>query len=101
MADPSPAGSGLLDPGIGALALVDHHVHPALVAETGAAEFEQLLTESDRPLPAGLTTFDSQLGVAVRRWCAPVLDLEAFAAPADYLARRSALGPAEVTRRLL
>jgi predicted TIM-barrel fold metal-dependent hydrolase len=71
------------------------------VAETGAAEFEQLLTESDRPLPAGLTTFDSQLGVAVRRWCAPVLDLEPFAAPADYLARRSALGPAEVTRRLL
>ncbi len=101
MADPSPAGSGLLDPGIGALALVDHHVHPALVAETGAGEFEQLLTESDRPLPAGLTTFDSQLGVAVRRWCAPVLDLEPFAAPADYLARRSALGPAEVTRRLL
>jgi predicted TIM-barrel fold metal-dependent hydrolase len=100
-ADPSPAGAGLLDPGIGALALVDHHVHPALVAETGAAEFEQLLTESDRPLPAGLTTFDSQLGVAVRRWCAPVLDLEPFAAPADYLARRSALGPAEVTRRLL
>ena len=100
MADPSPAGSSL-EPEIGALALVDHHVHPALVAETGAGEFEQLLTESDRPLPAGLTTFDSQLGVAVRRWCAPVLDLEPFAAPADYLARRSALGPAEVTRRLL
>ena len=39
--------------------------------------------------------------MAIRRWCAPVLDLEPFAAPADYLARRSALGPAEVTRRLL
>jgi predicted TIM-barrel fold metal-dependent hydrolase len=93
--------SGLLEPGLGALALVDHHVHPALAAETGAAEFEQLITESDRPLPAGLTQFDSQLGVAIRRWCAPVLDLEPFAAPADYLARRSALGAAEVTRRLL
>ncbi len=101
MADPSPAGSGLLESGIGTLALVNHHVHPALVAETGTAEFEQLITESDRPLPAGLTQFDSQLGVAIRRWCAPVLDLAPFAAPAEYLARRSALGPPEVTRRLL
>ena len=90
-----------LEPEIGALALVDHHVHPALAAETGTAEFEQLITESDRPLPAGLTQFDSQVGLAIRRWCAPVLDLEPFAAPGDYLARRSALGPAEVTRRLL
>jgi predicted TIM-barrel fold metal-dependent hydrolase len=101
MADPSPAASGLLESAVGALALVDHHVHPALAAETGEAEFEQLITESDRPLPAGLTQFDSQLGVAIRRWCAPVLDLEPFAEPADYLARRAALGPAEVTRRLL
>jgi uncharacterized protein len=101
MADPSPAASGLLESGVGALALVDHHVHPALAAETGQAEFEQLITESDRPLPAGLTQFDSQLGVAIRRWCAPVLDLEPFPGPADYLARRSALGAAEVTRRLL
>jgi len=101
MADPSPAASGLLESGLGTLPLVDHHVHPALAAETGEAEFEQLITESDRPLPAGLTQFDSQLGVAIRRWCAPVLDLEPFAGPADYLARRSALGAAEVTRRLL
>jgi hypothetical protein len=101
MADRPAAGPGLLEDEIGALALVDHHVHPALAAETGAAEFEQLITESDRPLPPGLTTFDSQVGLAIRRWCAPVLDAEPFAAPADYLARRSALGPAEVTRRLL
>ena len=101
MADLDPAGPDLMGSGIGALALVDHHVHPALTAETGPAEFEALLTESDRPLPAGLTQFDSQLGVAIRRWCAPILDLEPFASPADYLARRAALGPAEVTRRLL
>jgi hypothetical protein len=101
VADQDPAAPGSLESGVGALALVDHHVHPALAAETGTAEFEQLITESDRPLPAGLTQFDSQLGVAIRRWCAPVLDLEPFAVPADYLARRSALGAAEVTRRLL
>ncbi len=100
MAERFPAADPL-ESGVGALALVDHHVHPALAAETGTAEFEQLITESDRPLPAGLTQFDSQLGVAIRRWCAPVLDLAPFAAPAEYLARRSALGPAEVARRLL
>src|ERR1700746_586726 len=87
--------------GIGALALVDHHVHPALASELDAAEFEELITESDRPVPAGLTQFDSQLGMAIRRWCAPVLGLEPFAAPAAYLAQRFALGGDEVTRRLL
>src|ERR1700729_4415472 len=101
MADLSPAASGLLESGVGALALVDHHVHPALAAETGQAEFEQLITESDRPLPAGLTQFDSQLGVAIRRWCAPILGLEPFPEPADYLARRAAPGAAAVTRRRL
>ncbi len=87
--------------GIGVLALADHHVHPALASELDAAEFEELITESDRPVPAGLTQFDSQLGMAIRRWCAPVLDLEPMAPAAAYLAQRAALGGAEVTRRLL
>ena len=48
-----------------------------------------------------MTQFDSQLGFAIRRWCAPLLDLPARA-PADaYWARRAELGSAEVTRRLL
>lgn len=87
--------------GIGTLALIDHHVHPALVTELAAAGFEELITESDRPVPAGLSQFDSQLGMAIRRWCAPVLGLEPLAAPAAYLAQRAALGGEEVTRRLL
>jgi uncharacterized protein len=87
--------------GIGVLALADHHVHPALATELDAAEFEELITESDRPVPAGLTQFDSQLGMAIRRWCAPVLDLEPLAPAAAYLAQRAALGGGEVTRRLL
>jgi predicted TIM-barrel fold metal-dependent hydrolase len=87
--------------GIGVLALADHHVHPALATELDAAGFEELITESDRPVPAGLTQFDSQLGMAIRRWCAPVLDLEPLAPAAAYLAQRAALGGGEVTRRLL
>ena len=87
--------------GIGVLALADHHVHPALASELDAAGFEELITESDRPASAGLTQFDSQLGMAIRRWCAPVLDLEPLAPAAAYLAQRAALGSGEVTRRLL
>ncbi len=90
-----------LDEDIAALALTDHHVHPALASGLAPHEFEGLLTESDRPVPPWMTQFDSQLGVAVRRWCAPVLGLDPFAAPGDYLARRAGLGPGEVTRRLL
>ncbi|HUY46259.1 MAG TPA: amidohydrolase family protein [Streptosporangiaceae bacterium] len=90
-----------LERGIAAIGLVDHHVHPALATELGAGEFEGLITESDRPVPPWMSQFDSQLGMTIRRWCAPVLDLEPLAAPADYLARRSGLGAAEVTRLLL
>ena len=95
------SGQEAMADGIGALGLVDHHVHPALVTELDAAEFEELITESDRPLPAGMTQFDSQLGMAIRRWCAPLLGLAPLAAPAAYLAQRAALGGDEVTRRLL
>src|SRR5204863_1814909 len=59
------------------------------------------ISESFDPPPAGTSTFDSPLGLAVRRWCAPVLGLEPFAAPDDYLARRAELGADEVARRLL
>ena len=83
------------------LALVDHHAHPALGTDLSRAEFEDLITESDRSAPAGTTQFDSQLGVAVRRWCAPVLGLPASASAEDYLARRTELGPAEATQLLL
>jgi predicted TIM-barrel fold metal-dependent hydrolase len=86
---------------VGALALVDHHVHPVLGREVTSGEFERLITESDRPVPAGTSQFDSQLGVAVRRWCGPVLGLEPSAPAGEYLARRADLGPAETARLLI
>jgi predicted TIM-barrel fold metal-dependent hydrolase len=86
---------------VGAIALVDHHVHPALAAELSLGELEELITESDRPAPPGVTRFDSQLGVAIRRWCCPVLGLPASAPAPAYTGRRRELGAAEVTRRLL
>jgi hypothetical protein len=83
------------------LVLIDHHVHGVMRAELDRGGIEALLTESTAPPPAGTTAFDSQLGFAIRRWCAPLLDLEAHAPADDYLRRRAELGSAEVARRLL
>ncbi|MFB7664722.1 amidohydrolase family protein [Kitasatospora sp. NPDC056138] len=81
--------------------LVDQHCHSVVLADLAPERFAALLTESDRPPAAGTTPFDSALGLAVRRWCPPVLGLAVHAPAADYLARRRELGPAEATARLL
>ncbi|MFJ6622397.1 amidohydrolase family protein [Kitasatospora sp. NPDC091335] len=82
-------------------ALVDHHCHSVVAAELTDDALAGLLTESDRPPAPGCSPFDSALGLAVRRWCPPVLGLPAHAPAADYLARRRELGAPEATRRLL
>ncbi|MGH3566406.1 MAG: amidohydrolase family protein [Pseudonocardia sp.] len=84
-----------------ALRLVDHHVHGASTADLDRIGFEAGLTESAWPAPSGTSHLDSQLGFAVRRWCAPVLDLPPHVDVDTYLARRHELGAAEVTRRFL
>jgi uncharacterized protein len=83
------------------LPLVDHHVHGVVAGALDMPGVAALLTESPAPAPPGTSGFDSQLGFAVRRWCAPVLDLEPSAPAERYLQRRAELGPAEVNRRLL
>jgi hypothetical protein len=81
--------------------LTDHHCHGLVTSDLDREAFEALLNEAPRPSPLGTTLFDSMLGLALRRHCAPVLDLDPLA-PADaYLARRRELGPAEVNRRML
>lgn len=99
MVELSPVG---LAERVASLPLIDHHVHGAFTRPLGRAAFEVHLNEGcPDPVPGWMTQFDSQLGFAVRRWCAPLLDLPAHA-PADaYWARRTELGVAEVTRRLL
>jgi uncharacterized protein len=83
------------------LALVDHHVHGVVLGDLDRAGFESLLTEGTGPLPPGTSMFDSQLGFAVRRWCAPVLGLAPSVPAESYVERRIQLGAAEVNRRLL
>jgi uncharacterized protein len=94
-------GEAVLEENIASLRLVDHHCHGVVRRDLDRKGFESLLTEAEGPGPLGGSLFDSQIGFAVRRWCAPVLDLPAHAEPDDYLARRAELGAAEVTRRFL
>ncbi len=81
--------------------LVDHHCHGVRRDDLTRARFETLITEAGAPAPPGTTHFDTPAGLAVRRWCAPALDLDPHVPPAVYLARRAELGAAEVNRRLL
>jgi predicted TIM-barrel fold metal-dependent hydrolase len=79
-------------------ALTDGHCHPVTVEPLSEVAFALWCTESAY---ANESTLNSQLGYAVRRWCAPVLDLPAHAAIGDYLAARIDLGSDEAVRRLM
>lgn len=83
------------------LNLLDHHVHGTLSTPLDRDQLESVITESDRPRRALTSNFDSQLGLAIRRWCAPALGLEPFASPEAYVARRLELGPTAVNETLL
>ena len=96
----SSAAGGLAE-SLDALPLVDHHVHGVLTADVDRAGFEDLITEAFEGPAPGTSGFDSQVGFAVRRHCAPVLGLPEHAPADDYVARRRELGAAEVNRRLL
>jgi predicted TIM-barrel fold metal-dependent hydrolase len=84
-----------------ALSLVDHHVHGVARGELDRAALEAMITESFDPAASGTTWFDSPVGFAIRRHCAPVLDLAPHTGPDEYVRRRRELGAAEVNRRLL
>ncbi len=75
--------------------LVDQYSHGAVHGDLGIGAFETHLAEaagSTGPAPPGTTFFDSRAGLAVRRWCPPLLGLEPHCEPVRYLARRRELG---------
>ncbi|MEV4443844.1 amidohydrolase [Streptomyces sp. NPDC049577] len=75
--------------------LVDQYSRGTARGELGLGTFESHLGEAAGaagPAPPGTTFFDSRAGLAVRRWCPPLLGLEAHCAPVRYLARRRELG---------
>jgi len=83
------------------LPLVDHHCHGVAREPLDRAAFEAQLCEAEGPGRWHGTLFDSQVGLAVRRVCAPLLELPVHAPADDYLARRAELGAEEVNRRLI
>ncbi|GAA3846540.1 amidohydrolase family protein [Streptomyces coacervatus] len=90
---------GPVQEALDALELVDHHCHGVVTADLTREGFEELITEG--AAWPGISSFDSPVGVAIRRHCAPLLDLPRHAPPDQYLARRAELGHNEVHRRLL
>jgi predicted TIM-barrel fold metal-dependent hydrolase len=91
---------GPLGETVASLPLVDHHVHGALRTAVDRPTFESMISEGPKAPSAG-TQFDSQIGFAIRRWCAPVLGLAPHAPADEYWERRCSLGEDEVNRRLL
>jgi predicted TIM-barrel fold metal-dependent hydrolase len=63
-----------------------------MLDDLGRHAFEGLMNEAAGSSPLGTTFFDSMLGLAVRRWCAPVLGLDRHTSAEDYLTRRQHLG---------
>jgi predicted TIM-barrel fold metal-dependent hydrolase len=88
-------------PALGRQPLVDHHCHGLVQRDLDRAEIEQLLNEGSGRAPLGTSVFDSMLGLAVRRHCPPLLDLDPFADVDSYVRRRRELGHEEVARRML
>ena len=81
--------------------LIDHHCHGVVTKDLDRTGLEALMSESYLPPPAGTHHFQKPLGLAIRRHCSALLDLEPLASADDYVARRMALGSGEVSRRLL
>lgn len=83
--------------------LVDQHSYGVLHRELGLGTFETHLGfAAGGTGPAGRSTFyESGPGLALRRWCPPLLGLEPHCSPVHYLARRRELGAYAVSRALL
>jgi uncharacterized protein len=90
---------GLL-PFVAAQPLVDHHCH-GLLRAGGDSHLAGLLNEADGDAVADGMPFDSLAGLALRRWCPPLLGLPPHASTDSYAQRRAALSGEEVSRRFL
>lgn len=83
------------------ISLIDHHVHGVVRENPSPEFFASMITESDRTPPSVVAALNTQVGFAVRRWCAPLLELPKHANAETYFERRLELGAPEVNRRFL
>jgi predicted TIM-barrel fold metal-dependent hydrolase len=94
---PSPALNGLLE----RIRLVDHHTHSIVHRVDSPAAYAFMLIESDRPAAATAAGFDTQIGFAARRWCAPLLGLPPNVDAAEFLRVRLGMSNDAAAARLL
>ena len=90
-----------IDDVLSALPLVDHHCHALFPVDLDDTRLADSLSEAYAPAPPGTSHWDKPVALSVRRRCAPLLDLPPLCPPADYAARRRALGAEAVNRRFL
>lgn len=81
--------------------LLDHHTHGVIPTDLDYKQFQASFSESYLPPPEGTSEFHKPLGLVIRRFCAPLLDLQPFASGEEYVARRLELGAEEVNRRFM
>lgn len=92
----------VLDEQIGAIRLIDNHVHGFWLAGADRSRFENGLNEANtEPLADFDSGFDTQLGFAVRAHCAPLLGLPAHADAGAYWERRAEFTETELARIFL
>jgi predicted TIM-barrel fold metal-dependent hydrolase len=81
--------------------VVDHHCHGLVLRDLDRSAFEALMNEGPGAGRWTGSAFDSMLGLAIRRHCAPILGLEPHVDADTYIGRRQAMGHEEVARRML
>lgn len=81
--------------------LLDHHTHGVIPVDLDYKQFQASFSESYLPPPEGTSEFHKPLGLVIRRFCPPLLDLQPFVSGEEYVARRLELGAAEVNRRFM
>jgi predicted TIM-barrel fold metal-dependent hydrolase len=87
---------------VAGIELVDNHVHGFWTRAVDRRRFENGLNEANTdPLADFDCGFDTQIGVAVRAHCSPLLGLSRHACPGEYWDARGRLGPAELARLFL
>jgi uncharacterized protein len=94
---PSPAVNELL----ARIPLLDHHVHSVVRGRVEPAAFLAMVCESDSQSAADVAGLDTQVGIAIRRWCAPLLGLPQSVPADEYLAHRRGLANEDVAAKLL
>ncbi|MDY6998978.1 MAG: amidohydrolase family protein [Actinomycetota bacterium] len=87
---------------LGAVHLIDHHVHGCWLTPGDRTRFDNALNEANtEPLAPFDSAFDTQLGFAVRAHCSTALGLARHADAESYWAQRTSVSETELAQSFL